>query len=141
MSLARVLSGEREKTSFLKRARKRSKQGFKELIDAFPEEKYPTARTYIENLCRRAITFFDIWFANKVWIPLNTNAVESAFGQVKNRIWTVGKRWSQPGLMNWLKVVVNKIFFLLNWNQLWAEYLHIDSNLQIHLTEMEYQWA
>jgi len=119
----------------------KTKQGFKELIDALPEEKYPTARTYIENLSRRAATFFDIWFANKVWIPLNTNAVESAFSQVKNRIWAVGKRWSQPGLMNWLKVVVNKIFFPLNWNQLWAEYLHIDSNLQIHLTEIKYQWA
>jgi len=57
----------------------KTKQGFKELIDALPQEKYPTARTYIENLSRRTATFFDIWFANRAWIPLNTNAVESAF--------------------------------------------------------------
>ena len=57
----------------------KTKQGFKELIEALPEEKYPAARTYIENLSRSTATFFDVWFANKVWIPLNTNAVESAF--------------------------------------------------------------
>ena len=90
----------------------KTKQGFKELIDALPEKKYPTARTYIKNLSRNAT--FDIWFVNKVWIPLSTDAVESAFSQVKNRIWTVGKRWSEPGLMNWLKVVVTKIFCPLN---------------------------
>jgi len=125
----------------VKELAEKTKQGFKELIDALPEEKYPTARTYIENLSRSVTTFFEIWFANKVWIPLNTNAVESAFSQVKNRIWAVGKRWSEPGFTNWLKVVVNKIFFPLNWNQLWAEYLHIDSDLQIHLMEIKYQWA
>jgi len=125
----------------VKELAERTKQGFKELIEALPEEKYPAARTYIENLSRSAATFFDVWFANKVWIPLNTNAVESAFSQVKNRIWAVGKRWSEPGLMNWLKVVVNKIFFPLNWNPLWAKYLHIDSNLQIHLMEIKYQWG
>lgn len=125
----------------VKELAEKTKQGFKELIDALPEEKYPSARTYIENLSRSVTTFFDIWFANKAWIPLNTNAVESAFSQVKNRIWAVGKRWSEPGLMNWLKVVVNKIFFPLNWNRLWAEYLHIDSNLQIQLMEVKYQWV
>ena len=119
----------------------KTKQGFKELIEALPEEKYPTAKTYIENLSKNVTTFFDIWFANKVWIPLNTNAVESAFSQVKNRIWAVGKRWSEPGLMNWLKVVVNKVFFPLNWDQLWNEYLYIDSNLQINLMEVKYQWV
>lgn len=119
----------------------KTKRGFQELIDALPEQKYPTARTYIENLSRSVTTFFDIWFANKVWIPLNTNAVESAFSQVKNRIWAVGKRWSEHGLMNWLKVVVNKIFFSLNWNQLWYEYLQLDSNLQINLSEVKYQWV
>lgn len=119
---------------------KKTQQGFEELIDALPEEKYPTARTYIENLSKTVTTFFDIWFAQKVWIPLNTNAIESCFSQVKNRIWAVGKRWSESGLINWLKVVINKIFFPLNWNQLWGEYLNIDSHLQFNLMEVKYQW-
>jgi hypothetical protein len=125
----------------VKELAQKTKQGFKELLDALPEEKYPAARTYIQNLSQSVTTFFEFWFANKLWIPLNTNAVESCFSQVKNRIWAVGKRWSEPGLTNWLKVVVNKVFFPLNWEQLWAEYLHIDSNLQINLTEVKYQWV
>jgi hypothetical protein len=124
----------------VKELAEKTKQGFKELIEALPEEKYPTARTYIENLARNVTTFFDVWFANKVWIPLNTNAVESAFSRVKNRIWAVGKRWSEPGLMNWLKIVVKKVFFPYSWAQLWDKYLGIDSNLQINLMEVRYQW-
>jgi hypothetical protein len=122
----------------VKELAQKTKQGF--LLDALPEEKYPAARTYIQNLSKSVTTFFEFWFVNKLWIPLNTNAVESGFSQVKNRIWAVGKRWGEPGLTNWLKVVVNKVFFPLNWEQLWAEYLHIDSNLQINLTEVKYQW-
>ena len=125
----------------VKELAEKTKQGFRELIDALPEDKYPAGRIYVENLAKDVTTFFDFWFDNKVWIPLNTNAVENAFSQVKNRIWVVGKRWGKKGLLNWLKVVLNKVFFPLNWDQLWAEYLHINSNLQINLMEVKYQWV
>ncbi|NWF53059.1 MAG: hypothetical protein HXY47_08285, partial [Nitrospirae bacterium] len=125
----------------VKELAKKTEEGFKRLIDALPEDKYPTARTYIENLSKNVTTFFDIWFANKTWIPMNTNAIESAFSQVKNRIWAVGKRWSEHGLINWLKVVVKKIFSPHSWNKLWYEYLNIDSDLKIKLTEVRYQWV
>lgn len=118
----------------------KTREGFKELLEVLPEEKYPTARTYIDNLSNSVSTFFDFWLANKAWIPLNTNAIESAFSQVKNRIWTIGKRWSENGLMNWLNVVVNKIFFPDSWNKLWSKYLALDSNLQFNLTEVNYRW-
>ena len=42
--------------------------------------------------------------------------------------------------MNWMKVVVKKVFFPASWNQLWAEYLGIDSALQFKLIEVRYQW-
>ena len=113
---------------------------FKELLEALPEDKYPRARAYIDNLSRNVTTFFDIWFAKGFWIPLNTNAIESGFSQAKNRIWTIGKRWSEAGLLNWLKVVVKKVFFPYSWNQLWSEYLAIDSTLQFKLIEVRYQW-
>lgn len=125
----------------VKELAEKTEQGFKELLEVLPEDKYPTARTYIENLSKKVITFFDIWFAEKVWIPLNTNAVESAFSQVKNRIWTIGKRWSEPGLLNWLKVVVKKVFFPHSWIQLWNEYLEVDSNLKFSLIQVNYQWS
>jgi len=125
----------------VKELAEKTEQGFKDLLSVLPAKKYPRARTYIENLSKSATTFFDVWFANGRWIPLNTNVVENAFSQVKNRIWAIGKRWSEPGLMNWLKVVVNKIFFPLNWDKFWAEYLDIDSNLQFHLMAVKYQWV
>ena len=68
-------------------------------------------------------------------------AIESAFSQVKNRIWAVGKRWSESGLMNWLKVVVHKVFYPDSWDRLWAKYLGLDSNLKIDLLEVCYQWV
>ena len=118
----------------------KTKQGFGELIEALPKDKYPKARAYIENLAKNATTFFDFWLEHKVWIPLNTNAIESAFSQVKNRIWAVGRRWSEPGLMNWLKVVVHKVFYPDSWDQLWAKYLDLDSNFKINLLGVRYQW-
>lgn len=128
----------------VKELAEKTKQSFKELIETLPEDKYPIdpiARTYIENLSQSVTAFFDIWFTNKAWIPLNTNAIESAFSQVKNPIWAVDKHWGEPGFMNWLKVAVKKVFIPCLWNQLWAEYLDIDSNLQINLLETRYQWV
>jgi len=124
----------------VKELAEKTKQGFQELIDALPEDEYPKARKYIENLSQGVTAFFDMWFANNAWIHLNTNAIESAFSQVKNRIWAIGKRWSDTGLMNWLKVVAKKVFYPSSWNQLWAEYLGVDSNLQFNLREIRYQW-
>jgi hypothetical protein len=86
-------------------------------------------------------TFFEFWFEHQIWIPLTTNAVENAFSQVKNRIWSVGKRWSESGLMNWLKVVVHKVFYPDSWDRLWAKYLGLDSDLSLNLLEVRYRWA
>ncbi|MCK5007472.1 MAG: hypothetical protein KAR73_08795 [Spirochaetales bacterium] len=118
----------------------KTKQGFEQLLEALPEEKYPRARAYIKNLAKDVTTFFEFWFENQVWIPLTTNAVENAFSQVKNRIWAVGKRWSESGLMNWLKVVVHKVFYPDSWDELWAKYLGLDSELKINLLQVRYQW-
>ncbi|RKY64314.1 MAG: hypothetical protein DRQ02_11610 [Candidatus Latescibacterota bacterium] len=67
----------------VKKLAEKTEQGFKELIEALPEDKYPKARAYIENLSRNVITFFDIWFAKGFCTSLNTNAIESASSQVK----------------------------------------------------------
>jgi hypothetical protein len=42
-------------------------------------EKYPRARVYIEDLFCNIATFFPWWLEKETWIPLNTNAIESAF--------------------------------------------------------------
>jgi len=97
----------------------RTQQGFKNLLNALDPEKYPKARTYIQNLIHPVTTFFSWWLNRGEVIPLNTNAIETAFSQVCNRIKKVGKRWSDKGLLNWLKVAFYKIFKPERWPSLW----------------------
>jgi hypothetical protein len=97
-----------------------TQQGFQQLLEALDEEKYPKARTYIQNLIQPVTTFLTRWLNNGEVIPLNTNAIESAFSQVCNRIKKVGRRWSEKGLLNWLKITFYKIFKPDLWTQVWG---------------------
>jgi len=78
----------------------KTQQGFERLLEALDEQRYPKARSYIQNLIKPVTTFFNWWLDRGEVIPLNTNAIESAFSQVSNRIKRVGKRWSERGLLN-----------------------------------------
>jgi len=119
----------------------KTQQGFQEMIDFLSPERYPKARVYIENLSRSVTTFFSWWLERKTWIPLNTNAVESAFSQVKNRIWSVGKRWSDKGLLNWLQVTMNKIFRPQMWNELWSQYMSLNPEPQLTTIRLSWRWC
>lgn len=98
---------------------KETERGFQELLKALDPGKYPHARVYIQNLIQPVMTFLSWWLKKGETIPLNTNAIESAFSQVCNRIKKVGRRWSQKGLLNWLKVTFYKIFKPDLWNKVW----------------------
>lgn len=99
----------------------KTQQGFQDLLDALDPKKYPKARTYIENLMKPMTTFLAWWLHKGEVIPLNTNAIESAFSQVCTRIKKVGKRWSEKGLLNWLKIAFYKIFKPELWSYLWLD--------------------
>jgi hypothetical protein len=64
------------------------------------------------------MTFLDYWLQTKQWLPLNTNAIESAFSRITNRIRQIGKRWSDQGLLHWLMLALRKIFKPELWTQL-----------------------
>jgi hypothetical protein len=98
---------------------RKTKQGFKELPEALDSNKYPQARLYIQNLVKPVTTFLSWWLEKGEVIPLNTNAIESAFSQVCNRIKRVGRRCSDLGLLNWLKMVFYKIFKPDLWRLQW----------------------
>ena len=110
----------------------KTQQGFQELIGLLDPAKYPRARVYVENLSRQVAIFFFWWLNSKTPIPIDTNAIESDISRVKNRIWSVGKRWSDKGLLNWLQVTLNKIFHPEMWQKLWSQYLSL--NLEFRLT-------
>lgn len=97
----------------------KTQQGFEQLLQALDPQRYPRTRTYIENLMAPVTTFLKHWLDNGEVIPLTTNAIESAFSQVNNRIKRVGRRWSEQGLLNWLKVTFYKIFKPELWTTLW----------------------
>jgi len=97
----------------------KTQQGFEQLLAALDRQRYPRTRTYIENLMEPVTTFLKHWLANGEVIPLTTNAIENAFSRVNNRIKRVGRRWSEQGLLNWLKVTFYKIFKPELWTQLW----------------------
>jgi hypothetical protein len=97
----------------------KTQQGFEQLLQALDPQRYPRTRTYIENLMAPVTTFLKHWLNNGEVMPLTTNAIESAFSQVNNRIKRVGRRWSEQGLLNWLKVTFYKIFKPELWTKLW----------------------
>jgi hypothetical protein len=97
----------------------RTRECFQQLLDALDPQRYPQTRTYIENLVEPAMTFLYHWLDKGEAIALTTNAIENAFSQVNNRIKRVGRRWSEKGLLSWLKVTFYKMFKPELWNTLW----------------------
>jgi hypothetical protein len=68
-------------------------QGFEQLLEALDQNNDPKARTYIRNLYEHTMTFLDYWLQRSEWLPLNINAIESAFSRIANRI----KPWANAG--------------------------------------------
>jgi transposase-like protein len=116
------------------------KRGFRELIGILNPAKYPMTRTYLENFYAHALVFFDYWLEGRGWIPQTTNAIETAFSRVVNRIKRVGRRWSEQGLLNWLMIMMRKIFNPPLWDQLWRQYLRINKHLRLVTMKVEYVW-
>ncbi len=117
-----------------------TQEGFRKLLEVLDEETYPRARTYIQNLIQPVTTFLSWWLKKGEVIPLNTNAIESAFSQVCNRIKRVGRRWSDKGLLNWLQIAFYKIFKPELWNLQWQKTKKI---VKIHLISVQasYFWS
>jgi hypothetical protein len=118
-----------------------TQQGFQQLLEALDEKKYPKARTYIQNLIQPVTTFLSWWLKKGKMIPLNTNAIESAFSQVCNRIKKVGRRWSEKGLLNWLKITFYKIFKPELWSLQWFGNKKRLPKIRLISVETSYSWS
>ena len=116
------------------------KKGFQKLIDALDPEKYPKARTYLINFSQNVLLVFDCWLEGKGWIPLTTNAIESAFSRIVNRVKRIGRRWSEEGLVNWLLIALRKIYQPMLWEKLWEQYLNAHQQLSLTKTKVAYAW-
>ena len=116
------------------------RRGFAELLTALPEERYPRTKAYVQNFAREALVFFDYWLDHRRWLPLTTNAIESAFSRVVNRIKRIGRRWSEDGLLNWLMIAFRKIFQPKLWESLWAQYLGRQHRLRLVSLHVTHEW-
>ena len=130
---------EKDRTKVRKALRK-TKESFAELIDMLDPEHYPRARTYISNLAQSVVTFLEWWLKNGEWIPFTTNRIENHFSQVKNRIKRIGRRWGDVGLLKWCMVVVRKMFYPNDWDLFWKQYLKINNPLTIEEQYITFQW-
>jgi hypothetical protein len=117
-----------------------TRQGFEQLLEALDQNKYPKARTYIRNLYAHTMTFLDYWLQSSEWLPLNINAIESAFSRIANRIKRMGKRWSDRGLFQWLMLALAKVFRPELWDQLWKQYMKINRKMILVRCRSQYVW-
>jgi hypothetical protein len=116
-----------------------TQQGFAQLLKAL--EPYPKARTYIENLVKPVSTFLTWWLQKKEALPLTTNAIESHFSQICNRVKRIGRRWSERGLLNWLTVSFYKIFKPELWSLQWQNTPRKSVKIRLLSVEATYQWS
>lgn len=124
----------------IKELAEKAKVQFQEMLKFLDPQKYPYARQYLLNLSENITTFFTLWLEKGEAIPFTTNALETRFSQVKNRIKRIGRRWSESGLLNWLMLTLNKIFQPEMWQELWNQYLQITPDFQLIRLEAKYQW-
>lgn len=130
-----------EDRSLVEEMARKTEQGFKELLETLDPQRYPKARSYIQNLMEPVTTFLKWWLTQGELIPLNTNAIESAFSQVSNRIKRVGRRWSEKGLLNWLKVTFYKIFKRNLWAQIWSKDERKFPRIKLISLQASYVWS
>jgi len=116
-----------------------TQQGFENLLKAL--EPYPKARAYIENLAKPVSTFFSWWLQKGEVLPLTTNAIESHFSRICNRVKRIGRRWSDRGLLNWLTVSFYKIFKPERWSLQWENAPRPVNNIRLLSVETTYQWS
>jgi transposase-like protein len=130
-----------EDRPWMEKVFRKTQQGFKQLLEALDPKKYPKARVYIQNLMKPVTTFLSWWLQKGEVIPLNTNAIESAFSQVCNRIKRVGRRWSEQGLLSWLRVAFYKIFKSDLWDLQWLGNRKRLPKIKLISLQISYSWS
>jgi hypothetical protein len=123
----------------VRRLAHQTEQGFDELLKAL--EPYPKAKAYIENLVKPVTTFLRWWLQKGETLPLTTNAIESHFSQICNRVKRIGRRWSDRGLLNWLTVCFYKIFKPELWRLQWEDTPRKLVKIRLRSVEATYQWS
>jgi hypothetical protein len=139
MTKAQLESLKPQDRAHVRKLAQQTQQGFEQLLRAL--KPYPKARAYIENLVKPVTTFLRWWLQKGEALPLTTNAIESHFSQICNRVKRIGRRWSDRGLLNWLTVCFYKIFKPELWRLQWENTPRKISKIRLRWIEATYQWS
>ncbi|NOY76649.1 MAG: hypothetical protein GXO76_02135 [Calditrichaeota bacterium] len=124
----------------VKELSEKTQQDFQDLTQMLDPLSYPKARAYVSNLADSVATFFHYWLQNKTWLPITTNAIESAFSRFTNRMKFIGKRWTEKGLIKWLQLSIHKLFFPDAWQNLWKQFLQINTAPKMFFLKTSFDW-
>ena len=70
-----------------------------------------------------------------------SNIIEGKISLFKNRIKSIGKRWSETGLLRWLAIAVRKLLPEYDWNTLWDNITGNPLPVEIKLSMITTKWG
>jgi len=106
-------------TKDLEKLQNKTLVAFCDLYFFLESKGYHNASVYLKNLAKPFVSFIDYLIETGKAIPATSNIIEGKIGLFKNRIRSIGKRWSEDGLMRWLSIAVKKLLPEFNWESLW----------------------
>lgn len=108
-----------EDSKELTNLRQKTLHSFCDLYFFLQSKGYHNAAVYVSNLAKPFVTFIDHLLETGKIIPTTSNIIEGKISLFKNRIKSIGKRWSEAGLLRWLAIAVRKLLPEFDWNTLW----------------------
>lgn len=100
---------------------KKSESDLLELKQAMEKKGYKKTAVYIENLSNPLLTFLRSWLKDGTYSPTTNNIPENRFSLFKNRVRSIGKRWSDGGVLRIVDLIINKTFPGYDWDTFWNQ--------------------
>jgi hypothetical protein len=100
---------------------KKSENDLLQLKQTMEEKGYIKTAVYIDNLSNPLLTFLRSWLKDGTVNPTTNNIPENRFSLFKNRVRSIGKRWSDAGVLRIVDLIINKIFPGYDWDKFWKE--------------------
>ena len=123
-----------EDSQVLEGLQKKTMTAFCDLYFFLQSKGYTNAAVYLKNLAKPFVTFIEHMVDTGKAIPATSNIIEGKISLFKNRIKSIGKRWSEAGLMRWLSIAVKKLLPEFDWNTLWDDITGNPLSVEIKLT-------
>jgi hypothetical protein len=118
-------------TKGLEKLQNKTLVAFCDLYFFLESKGYHNASTYLKNLAKPFVSFVDYMIETGKAIPATSNIIEGKISLFKNRIRSIGRRWSEEGLMRWLSIAVKKLLPEFNWESMWDKITGNPLSIQI----------